>query len=390
MTLKEIIKKIIPVSIQRPVRKSFLYVFYLFPVNPRKVLFMNFDGRGFGGDPKYICLEMLKQNLNLDFVWPLKSMREEIPLGVRKVKKRSLKFYYEIATSKMIVLNTAGGSLTYSLVKKKNQFIIETWHGSHALKYIEHQAKDTLSKYYLISSDETVDMVDVFISDGPQNTQFYRDSFHCTCPIIETGMPHEDILFSKDAKSLKLLRDKLGIAKDKKILLYAPTFRDDGAMDAYDLDFSKVMEVLKQRFSGDWVTLLRLHPNVQHADTIPTDGKSIINVSSYGDAQELIAISDALITDYSSIYHDFFVSNKPVFLYTKDLEHYMSKDRHLRPIYFELGLKHNKTQDSLLQDIQNFNMQDYQELLADYKKKTGAIADGKAAYRVVEYLKKYL
>ena len=189
---------------------------------------------------------------------------------------------------------------------------------------------------------------------------------------------------------LKRLREKLGINKSKKVLLYAPTFRDDGSMEAYDLNFKEVLSAMHHKFDGEWIALLRFHPNVSHINKIPTDGKVIINVSKYGDVQELIAISDVLITDYSSIYHDFFITNKPVFLYTKDIEHYIAKDRQLRPEYFKIGLNRNKTMATLLKDIMNFNLEAYQNLVMEYRKETGAIADGKATQRVVEYIKQYL
>lgn len=388
MTLKDILKIIVPVSLRRFIFEAPKYFCYFFRVNETKIVFLNFDGKGFGDNPKYICSEILRQKLNLDCVWLLTDMDSFLPDGVRKISIYSLKCFYELATAHIIVINT-NNVLPGRLKKKDGQIVIQTWHGSHGFKYIERQADDMLSESYIHDSKLNTKMTDVFISDGPDNTKMYRDSFQCTCDVIETGMPREDILFENDSSHLAKIRELLRIPKNKSILLYAPTFRDDGSTEAYDLDFPRVLDALKQRFGGDWIALLRLHPNVRNYN-VCSSNKDILDVSSYGDVQELIAISDVVITDYSSIYHDFFISNKPVFLYTPDLSNYVQRNRNLKPEFFKMPWKYNRNIDELLNEIYAFNETKYKKMTSNYINQIGAIIDGKASYRVVEYIKQYL
>lgn len=386
MMIKNILKLIIPIPLRKAIFGAPKYFFYLFQINKNKIVFINFNGKGYGDNPKYICSEILRQKLAVDCVWMLEDMNAILPPKVRKISIHGLRCFYELATAHVIIINT-NNVLPGKMKKKKGQIIIQTWHGSHAFKYIERQIDDMLSKSYIHDSKLSTKMTDVFISDGPNNTKLYRDAFQCTCDIIETGMPREDVLFEDDTSHLDTIRESLGIPKNKSILLYAPTFRNDGSTKAYDLDFSSILDALKQRFNSDWIMLLRLHPNVKNYN-VHSDAK-IIDVSSYGDVQELIAISNAVITDYSSIYHDFFISNKPVFLYTKDLDNYIKENRKLTPLFFQIPWNKNRNEEDLINDILNFDKNKYHEMITHYKNFTGAIADGKASSRVVEYIMQY-
>lgn len=356
------------------------------PVKRKKILFINFGGSGFGDNPKYICLETLQQNLDLDRVWAVNNVYLELPKEVRPVKYRTVQYYYELLTAHIIVINTTNPFPKF-FKKKSTQIIIQTWHGSHGFKYIERQADEMLPASYVEKSKNTTKMTDVFISDGPDNTQMYRESFHCTCDILETGMPREDILFSRDTSYFFQIKKKIGVELNKSILLYAPTFRVSNDKEIYNINFSSIIKSLKKRFNNDWIVLVRFHPNERD---IPVYSDDIINVSRYGDIQELIAVSDALITDYSSIYHDFFLMNKPVFLYTKDLDRYIQTNRHLKPMFFDMPWNRNETEQDLNQEILHFDGVKYKNMVNEYKKRLGLIADGKASYRVVDYIKKHL
>lgn len=388
MNMKHMLRTLLPTSVKKLIKAFPKYIFYWIPIQKNKIVFINFAGAPFGDNPKYICLEMVRQKLQVDQVWLLHNLRSFLPDGVRGVSLNSLRSFYELATAHVIIVNI-NNILPGRLKKKAGQIIIQTWHGSHGFKYIERQAEDTLTPDYISASKLSTDMTDIFISDGPENTQMYRAAFQCTCKIIETGMPREDILFTANQQQLDTIKDSLGIAKDKSILLYAPTFRDNKRTDVYNLDFDSILSALTQRFGHEWIILLRLHPNVKSCE-INCDSNKIINVSSYGDPQELIAISDALITDYSSIYHDFFITEKPVFVYTPDLTDYITQNRHLKPSFFTMPWACNKDMHTLIENILHFDNEKYKKMVSDYRDSIGAIADGKASYRVVEYIKRFL
>ncbi|MBR0062170.1 MAG: CDP-glycerol glycerophosphotransferase family protein, partial [Selenomonadaceae bacterium] len=135
--------------------------------------------------------------------------------------------------------------------------------------------------------------------------------------------------------------------------------RDNPAVltDIYKLNAAKLTEVLKEKFGSKWTLLIRLHPNVawvNFSNDIFGDAENIINVTSYPDIQELLVISDVLISDYSSVIYDFMILHKPVFIFAKDFDSY-PKERGFNQLYFDLPFKVNRTEDELLDCIKNFD-----------------------------------
>ncbi|MEE0899043.1 MAG: CDP-glycerol glycerophosphotransferase family protein, partial [Acutalibacteraceae bacterium] len=129
------------------VRFAIKFLFFLLPIKKSKILFINFNGRGYGCNPKYIAEEILNQKLPLDLVWCVSDTNEPLPSGIRKVKFRpDIKYFYEIATAKVIVTNVKND---LGLFKKRGQYIIQTWHGSMGGKRAEGDALDTLSPQYI-------------------------------------------------------------------------------------------------------------------------------------------------------------------------------------------------------------------------------------------------
>lgn len=373
--------------IKQWIKEMIALAFSLFPMQ-NKVVFINFNGRGFGCNPKYIALELLREQIDTKIVWLINNSNEPVPHQIKKVRWGSLFFYYELATAKVIVTNVKN-DLPFR--KRHKQFLIQTWHGSNAYKHVEKEVEHQLPVRYVIESKKNSALTDLFISDGPKTSQWYRKSFWCTCEILESGMPRNDIFVNGTIGQKLKIRKYFKLNLNQKILLYAPTFRDDGSFDAYRLDFTKILEALKNRFSGDWRILLRLHPNVQQELSIPSDLRNyVLDASKYGDVQELLFASDVLITDYSSICNDFMLMNKPVFLYVSDLEMYMEKGRGLKPNYMELPMPKDRTSEAVAETIKKFKMDAYHKKIDEYKKKYLGSIDGHSSERVVQKIKQYL
>ncbi|EHG19531.1 hypothetical protein HMPREF9334_01846 [Selenomonas infelix ATCC 43532] len=388
--LKRIAKMILPAGLRRTLRRgaemTVAYILSPLSVKKNKVVFINVAGRGFGCNPKYIALEMLRQQLPVDLVWLVSKDDPAIPHEVRQVRWGSLSMLYELATAGVIITNVKS---RIPFIKKKEQLLIQTWHGSNAYKCVEAEIIEEQECDYIKDSKVNSAITDVFISDSPYTSQWYRDAFWCHCDIWETGMPRNDVYCNMSAEAMEALRKSLGIAQGKKIWMYAPTFRDFVEQDTYKLNFEAVQTALQQHFGGEWVGLLRLHPIV-NPDLFPPSDAEMINVSSFGDPQELFALTDALISDYSSLINDFIMMKKPVFLYTPDYDSYIARERQLKQIYFDLPLRRNRTDDELCADILAFHSEKYQEDMTSYWKNYGCILDGKASERVVERLKKFI
>lgn len=361
--------------------KIFNLFLQVVPVKRNKIIFNNFCGKGFGDNPKYIAEEILKRSQDYDLVWMLNDLNEYLPKGIRPVLNCSRKARYELATSRVIVCN-----VKHALVfkKKKKQFYIQTWHGSFGLKYIEKDAQDKLPSKYLNKSIADSKNIDLMLSSSNWQTEEYKRAFWYDGNILEEGFPRNDILFNISEERIKQIKSKINIPTGKKILLYAPTFRDGYSITAYNIDLNKVKEILEFKTKEQWVVLVRLHPNIKtYTDLLC--GEDYIDVTSFSDGQQILAISDILITDYSSNMIDFILMNKPVFLYSSDIQEY-KVERGLKPVYFELPFHLCQNNQELYTAINNFKMNHYLEGLYEFKKKYQSFDKGHASKCVVDII----
>ncbi|MBQ4104709.1 MAG: CDP-glycerol glycerophosphotransferase family protein [Clostridia bacterium] len=358
----------------------FKSIFIFCPVKENKVLFNNFNGRGYGDNPKYI-LEELK-NEDFDFVWLTSNLEENMPSAIRKVHPNSIKRLYETATAKVIVTNVKND---LRFIKKKGQYVIQTWHGSYSSKRLEAAAADTLSPKYLKESRKNSKQTDLFISNSRVLSDCYRKDFWCDCEIMECGFPRNDILFKENTGALEKVTAFFNIKENCKLAMYAPTFRDDGSVDAYKIDAEKIVEAL-EKDGNKWKLLIRMHPNVEECDNLFPFDENILNATKYPDMQELLVATDLLITDYSSTVFEFAAMEKAVFLYTPDIEEY-EKIRGLMPTFFQMPYKKNLNNDELIQDILESSSQKQKQLSQEFTKIFGGVDDGTSSSTIAKRIK---
>lgn len=363
-------------------------LFRIFPVHNNKIVFDSYYGKGYGDNPKYIAEEILRQKLNCKLVW-LKNTPTVIKDRIKAVSYYSIRFYYELATARIIIVNCKGG-ITQFIKKKKNQILLQTWHGDFPLKYIEKEAEDMLNIHYIKASKADSKITDAIVSGNPYFSKILQESFWLSdnCEILEYGVPRNDMYF-KGENFRNQLKLKYGFSLKDRILLYAPTFRDDIDTSCYNIDFEKLKTVLYSLDNSKWKIIIRLHPNIAEKSDLFAYNSDIINGTCYSDPQELCMISDCLITDYSSIMSDFMLTNKPVFLYTPDIEKYTNQKsgRGLRDIFYKLPFALCRSQEELDDSIKNFEKETYlakiKVFMQDYYK---SFDNGKASERVVNYL----
>ena len=348
------------------------------PVSRRKIVFNNFYGKGYGDSPKYIAEEIRRQGLDVDMVWLVNDLGMDFPTGIRKIKLQSLKASFELSTAKMIVSNVRA-TLPYK--KKQSQYYIQTWHGSVAFKAIEKDAIDKLRPDYVREAIEDSKMINLFLSSNSIQTHEIQSCFWYDGEIFESGSPRNDMLFKSDDVKCSI-RQNLGLSPDTKVVLYAPTFRDDFRMDVYNLNLTEVCNRLGNRLGDNWIALSRLHPNVTETSPVAYSDK-VINASTYPDMQELLLIADVLITDYSSTIYDAAIMNKLVLLYAPDLDDYKT-NRGLKQIYFDFPTRICQTSDDLCNYIDGIDMEQYHAELRRFLDSIKVFDDGHASERVVK------
>ena len=342
--------------------KLLSFICNILQIKKGKIVFSNFNGRGWGDNPKYIAQEILHQNLPFDLVWLVSNTNEYMPASIRKVRFGSLRMKYELSTAH-IIINNVKNDLPYR--KKKKQYYIQTWHGGFALKYIEREVEEKLSSFYVADSKRDSLKTDLMLAACSIDYLIMQNYFWYNGEIFRKGIPRNDIYFKNEPGVIEKVRLYLHVPPNHHLVLYAPTFRNSEDTSMFNLNVQKVIEALRERFGGEWSVVIRMHPNVSRLANRFQYSNNIIDGSQYPDVQELSVAVDSLITDYSSMIYDFMIMKKPVFLYASDLEEY-TKERGLRSIFYKLPFTLCQTNDELLDAIQYFDDKEYLNDLSQF------------------------
>lgn len=355
-------------------------VFRLLPIKRTNILFIGYYGSQYGCSPKYLSQYFSKNDKNIKITWAFTQTQKYNIENIIPIRYYSLRYFYELATSKVIITNYR---LPEYFKKRSKQFYIQTWHSSLRLKMIENDAENTLPESYVKMAKYDSSQIDLLLSGCKFSSEIFKRAFWYNGEIFECGTPRCDILFQQNKSIIKSIKDRIGIKSDDKILLYAPTFRKGNNLSAYDIDFKRVLNELNQQ--GNWKVLIRLHPHLQdYSSELVKNNDSIIDVTKYDDIQELLLISDLLISDYSSLMFDFAITKKPCVLYTSDLEEYLKKDRNLYFNINELPFPICRNNSELIETIKAFDIEKYINALNKFHLKIGSFEDGNASKRVYE------
>lgn len=368
------------------IRRYLYTICRILPIKKNRIFFFSYYGSNYGGSPKYLSEYIKNENKEFDIVWAFVDCKKHqyLKKNYKLVKYNSIRYYYYLATSKVIITNYR---MTIEFKKRNKQTYIQTWHSSLRLKHIEKDAENTLSKKYIQMAKNDSKQIDFLLAGNRASKDIFKKSFWYTGIILECGTPQCDIFF-KDNKNIDhKVRNKLNIDTTSKIVLYAPTFRKNHDLNVYDLDYELLRKMLIRKFGGNWNILVRLHPHIQQNANFINYNSYIKNASDYDDVQELLAISDILITDYSAIMFDFILTRKPCFLYLSDFEEYIKNDRNL---YFDINkLPFEKiyNSDDLHTVIEQFDINEYKNKCEAFiENDIESYDDGNACKRVFQSL----
>lgn len=364
--------------------RAFFCIFNIYPIKKNRVTFVSYKGAQYSCNPKAVSEYILKNcDDKFEVVWGLDDPSSYDGIknkNVTVVKHGSMKFYKLLCTSGFIITNV--DYLSYVRFRK-GQYIIQTWHGGGSYKKVGTQTKNInyftakRRSYFNARTDYFISSSEIFTRDT------IKGSFDFKGEILDFGMPRNDLLFKEDSKKAADIRKKLGISPDKHILLYAPTYRQVIKYTDYELDEAKLKAALEKKFGGEWVILYRLHPMLK--DTFDATSHDVIDVSYYNDMQELLFVSDILITDYSSSMWDFSLTHRPCFLFATDLSSYQNErdfytDIHSWPFIL------TENNDELSEKISSFDQESYVSDVLAYHKDSGSFETGSACKKVTELM----
>lgn len=321
----------------------------------RKVVFCHFFGKNYADEPKFIFLALHKKDPSIKCIWIAQNSEWPMPEGMKAVKYMSFAAIYHWYTAQIWVDSC---KTTYRTPKRKGQFFLECWHGTLPLKQIEADVEKYLSKDYLSKAKSDSQIIDLMYSNNDFMFNLFKNRFWYNGTVLKCEEPRISIL--KRGKSIRpKVENVFPQIKEKKIIVYAPTFRNDAESDVYFWNYSTAIKACEKKFGGSFAFFIKLHPNVIDNPHYKKNPEGVINASCYSDLQELMAVADVVITDYSSAMFEFGTTGKPVFLYCPDLEEYTSTDR---PFYFnlkQLPFRISKAESTLANDILQFDDNDY-------------------------------
>jgi len=359
-----------PAARRRPVREA--------------VLYESFNGRQYSDNPRAVYEEIARRGLDLEALWVVEDAQATPPPSARVVRRWSADWYDAVARSRYLVSNMFQPPW---YERRPGQVVVETWHGT-PLKRLGFDVDVPMRSLAVLGGLERTESAaaawDLLVSPNPFTSAIMRSAFHYTGEIIESGYPRNDVLHRPGAAArAAAVRRRLGLPEGKRVVLYAPTWREDrrGLVDLrLDLD------ELRAALGRDRVLLVRTHQYV--SGRIPGAGNGyVFDVSDYPDMAELQLAADVFITDYSSGMFDFAGTGKPILFYTYDLEDY--RDR-LRGFYFDLTEEAPgpllRTQAELVAALSELDdvMTKYRDAYDTFASRFCALDDGAAAARVVD------
>ena len=314
-------------------------------IDDKLVYFQTFSGRGYSDSPKAMYEYMMKapEYSDFRFVW---SFKEPERFAFLKNDRTSLVKFRTRADN--IALRTAKYWITnYRMLNhqypRKGQVYVQCWHGTplKRLGYDLESSDNVMNSGSEIREKYRSDAkkFSYIVSPSPFTTEKFASAWNLvktnqTHKIIEEGYPRNDRLINTTPEERTELRKKLGV-DDKKVILYAPTWRDnqhtsgEGYTYKTEVDFDK----LREERGDEYVILFRAHYLVANSFDFDKYKGFVKDVSSYSDINELYIAADILVTDYSSVFFDYANLRKPVIFYMYDLEQYANE---LRGFYISL------------------------------------------------------
>ncbi len=352
-------------------------------IKDNRIVFLSNRRTDLSGNFEFVY-RLLKNDKNLDIRFVLDDR------DVRHMSfKNMLAIGYYLANAKVILVDDYM-ELLFKLPRRKGNTLIQLWHacgafktfgcsrmgkkGGQNLKSPNHRNYD----YATVSSDEI--------------RKFYAEGFGLPIEkVVATGVPRTDIFFDKAYKEkvTKEFYEKYPKLKDKKILLFAPTFRGNGKNSGYYPTELFDVNALYEALGEEYAIIVKHHPFVHNRNTIdPKYQDYIIDLSTNSELNDLLFVTDLLVTDYSSVVFEASLLEIPMLFYGFDLEQYIAT----RGFYYEFETfvpgKIVYHFDELIEAVKKGDFES--EKIAPFRDRFFDGKDGKSSQRTVDLIYKSL
>lgn len=343
-------------------------------------VFDSYGGGQYSCNPRAVSEELSRRHPGVEIVWVTRDGQFTVPPGARLVLHGSREHEEALSTSRFVVANRRTQPGWYH--KPRGQLVVQTWHGTplkrlgldlEGMPYARQTPRAELTRQ--------VATWDLLLSPSPFATTALRRAFGYAGEVLESGYPRNDVLF--DPARARAARRRLGVPADRRVVLYAPTWRDDEPEGAgrLALDLTRAARAL----DDDDLLLVRAHYLVARHLAIPEGlGHRVRDVSKFPDMADLLAAADVLVTDYSSAMFDFACTGRPMVFFAPDLERYRDE---VRGFYLDFEAVAPgpvvRTGDDLLDVLRCGDLEPFAARYAEFARRFCPWDDGHASARVV-------
>lgn len=351
--------------------------------NKNLVMLNSFGGKKYDDSPKAVYEKMCKDARfrNFRFIWAFHNPDDFDVPGATKIKTDSLKYFLTALRSRVWITNS---SMERGLSFKPNDTLyVNTWHGS-TIKKMGSDIDESNTSFRSLGKMK----VDIMTAQNEEQTNIFSRVFDIPRKnFLVCGLPRNDFLLDATAEYIAKVRERLQLPRGKKIILYAPTFREfdrdsHGVILKPPIDLEKWKAVL----TDEYVLLFRAHYEVATVLGLKTD-EFCRDVTDYPDLNDLLLAADILISDYSSIIFDYALLEKPILHYCYDYDRYEAE----RGMYMDIReyLDGSDKEDELLKLLKNMDWQAETVRAKSFKEKF-SLQDGHATDAVLDAIAKHL
>lgn len=354
-------------------------IFSLFPVKKHRVSFLTDSRDGLYGNFRLVHDELKNRGIS-DIKYMLKPHD-----NMKKTLIEKIKLTWYIATSGVILLDDYY-SFFYNIKPRKESKLVQLWHAPGAFKTFGFSRVGKLgwSKNPRAKNHRTY--THAIVSSKNIKGQYAEAYAIPEERVYATGVPRTDVFFDEEYKNKKIMefQEKYPILKNKKVIMFAPTFRGKGRGGYYDFE-NLDLDKLKMALGDEYVMIMKLHPFISNKPDF--EGKYddfMIDLSHEKEINDLLFISDVMITDYSSVCFEYSLLNRPMIFFAYDMEDYIAKRDFYFPYESFVPGSIVKTTDEIINIIQNKNFEN--DKLMQFRNKFFDHFDGKSTERVVNML----
>lgn len=337
-------------NLYKVIFSSFFRIMGLFIKTDEKLVLLNsFGGRKYNDSPKVLFEYMVSDPRFSDFkyVWAFEEPEKfNIPKAT-KVKIDSWDYFKTALKSKYWITSV---NIERGLhFKKKDTIYLNTWHGT---------GPKVSGNGVSGRKDYDFSYVDILLCDGDYLKSIFIKDYNANEEnLLFSGRPREDSLYKLTEEKIIKYRQQLNIPEDKKVIFYAPTWREStNSGKSYSINLPIDIAKWRGHLQDEYVVLLRTHLFTNDIQGVQFDD-FLKNVSDYPEINHLYAISDILISDYSSVFFDFSLLEKPMICFAYDYNEYVKT----RGLYFDLDKEFPggvlRTEDEVIQKIESLDYQ---------------------------------